>query len=165
MGVLIAVREALGSRPGRSARGLLIISLAGTFFWFHSMVPALAQRRTFKGFAATIDSHGASRRGDRVPGRRHPLRPALLLGSPARPWQVGLVHISFRCHRGERLQTVGPKPAGKSSVTREFGKQRSEFISTDAHESPRSRALSYDRRRAAPLAAYLYEYLLVATEP
>ena len=56
MGVLIAVREALGSRPGRSARGLLIISLAGTFFWFHSMVPALAQRRTFKGFAATIDS-------------------------------------------------------------------------------------------------------------
>ena len=47
---------ALRSRPVRSASGLMIISLAATLLWFHSMVPALAQRRTFKGFAATIDS-------------------------------------------------------------------------------------------------------------
>ena len=56
VGVVTAVQGALGSHPGRCARGLLVISLAGTFLWFHSMVPALAQRRTFKGFAATIDS-------------------------------------------------------------------------------------------------------------
>ena len=45
----------LRSSPGRSARGLIIISIAGTFLWFHAMVPALAERRTFKGFATTID--------------------------------------------------------------------------------------------------------------
>jgi 4-amino-4-deoxy-L-arabinose transferase-like glycosyltransferase len=56
IGGVTLVMGALGARPGRSARGLLIISLAGTFFWFHSIVPAVAQRRTFKGFAATIDS-------------------------------------------------------------------------------------------------------------
>ena len=56
IGAVTAVVGTLGSRPGRSARGLLIISLAGTFLWFHSMVPALAQRRTLKGFAATIDT-------------------------------------------------------------------------------------------------------------
>ena len=55
IGDVTVVRGALGAHPGRSARGLLMISLAGTFLWFHSMVPALAQRRTFKGFAATID--------------------------------------------------------------------------------------------------------------
>jgi hypothetical protein len=56
IGDVTVVRGALGARPSRSARGLLMLSLAGTFLWFHSMVPALAQRRTFKGFAATIDS-------------------------------------------------------------------------------------------------------------
>ena len=56
MGAVVVAGGLLRSRPGRSARGLLTISLAGTFLWFHSMVPALAERRTFKGFAATIDS-------------------------------------------------------------------------------------------------------------
>ncbi len=56
IGAVAVIGGALRSRPGRSAYGLLIISLAGTFLWFHSMIPALAQRRTFKGFAATIDS-------------------------------------------------------------------------------------------------------------
>ena len=56
IGAVTTIVGTLGSRPGRSARGLFIISLAGTFFWFDSMVPALAQRRTFKGFAHTIDS-------------------------------------------------------------------------------------------------------------
>ena len=55
-GVVIVAGGLLRSRPGRSAYGLLIISMAGTFLWFHSMDPALAERRTFKGFAATIDS-------------------------------------------------------------------------------------------------------------
>jgi hypothetical protein len=56
MGVVIAVSGGVVSNPGRVARGLLLISLAGTFLWFHSMVPALAQRRTFKGFASVVDS-------------------------------------------------------------------------------------------------------------
>jgi hypothetical protein len=56
IGVVIVAGSLLRSLPGRSARGLMIISMAGTFLWFHSMVPALAERRTFKGFAATIDS-------------------------------------------------------------------------------------------------------------
>lgn len=55
IGVVIVAGALLRSRPGRSAGGLLIISMAGTFLWFHSIVPALAERRTFKGFAATID--------------------------------------------------------------------------------------------------------------
>ena len=56
IGAVIVIGGALRSPPSRSARGLLIISMAGTFLWFHSIVPALAERRTFKGFAATIDS-------------------------------------------------------------------------------------------------------------
>ncbi len=56
IGTVAVAGGALGSRPGRSARGLLIVSMAGTFLWFHSMVPAAARRRTFKGFAATIDA-------------------------------------------------------------------------------------------------------------
>jgi hypothetical protein len=55
-GVVIVAGALLRSHPDRSARGLLIISIAGTFLWFNSIVPALAERRTFKGFAATIDS-------------------------------------------------------------------------------------------------------------
>jgi hypothetical protein len=56
IGVVIVAGGLLRSHPGRSVRGLLIISIAGTFLWFHSIDPALAERRTFKGFAATIDS-------------------------------------------------------------------------------------------------------------
>ena len=56
IGAVIVIGGALRSPPSRSARGLLIISMAGTFLWFHSIVPALAEHRTFKGFAATIDS-------------------------------------------------------------------------------------------------------------
>jgi hypothetical protein len=56
IGTVAVAGGALGSRPGRSARGLLIVSMSGTFLWFHSMVPAAARRRTFKGFAATIDA-------------------------------------------------------------------------------------------------------------
>ena len=56
IGVVVVAGGLIRSHPGRSVRGLLIISIAGTFLWFHSIDPALAERRTFKGFAATIDS-------------------------------------------------------------------------------------------------------------
>src|SRR5260370_38453572 len=53
LGAITTIREALGSGPGRSGRGLLIISLAGTFLWVHSIVPPLAQRRTVKRVSPT----------------------------------------------------------------------------------------------------------------
>ena len=56
IGAVIVIGGALRSPPSRSARGLMIISMAGTFLWFHSIVPALAQRRSFKRFAVVIDS-------------------------------------------------------------------------------------------------------------
>jgi hypothetical protein len=33
-----------------------MVSVAGTFLWFHAIDPALAQRRSLKGFAAVVDS-------------------------------------------------------------------------------------------------------------
>jgi hypothetical protein len=55
IGALTALASALRSNSARSASGVLMISVVGTFLWFHTIDPALAQRRSLKGFAAVVD--------------------------------------------------------------------------------------------------------------
>src|SRR5260370_26160767 len=54
IGGVTTAREPLGSGPGRNGRGLLIISLAGTFLLVHSMGSPLGPTPPLTGCAATI---------------------------------------------------------------------------------------------------------------
>jgi 4-amino-4-deoxy-L-arabinose transferase-like glycosyltransferase len=56
IGALTALAGALRSYSARSVSGVLMVSVAGTFLWFYTIDPALAQRRSFKSFAAVVDS-------------------------------------------------------------------------------------------------------------
>jgi len=55
IGVATAIAGSIRARAGQSAGGVLMVSIAGTFLWFHAIDPTLASRRTLKGFAADVD--------------------------------------------------------------------------------------------------------------